>query len=557
MVTNLGLRQKAVRFGKRIRNRLPLHSEVTLAQAVGVAVDVEKNRRGITTQQYIETVDKIVDQPWPYLLLKKYSNKHPFLRIVHGAIIREVVRNRWNVKEKFAKRCTVCGREFEDLVEECPDCGPDALLRDPNPQEKKRLEAFLKDPNRDDEMVDIIKSILKDSLAVDDWYVSVSLVAPGQYAIYVEDAAEMFICADKHGRLGNGVWFCQKCWSPNNERVYKEPGQCPMCDATLKETAYVQKKEGNIKARFSREEIIHGNSDPWLPQLYGNSKVMAVLQELRTALAMGSFNFDTYASGHLAKLVLMEGESQNKATEIANAQKEQAEKVEIDRWTGRIGRKVRNMWIGTSGKVAVHDVMPDPEKMQSLDWMEFWFVKIVGAIYSVQPVMMNAPTRGPGGYFQRMQVVVQNDATREYQRGPEDAFNEQLLPLLDIHDWRFEFAEIEPRNEMEESQIWQVKVAAGLAAVQAGLKAELTDEGELKISGEFVKPELPIGATHTLHEVPQAPKPPEPKQNVPFSTDKIEKGQTWLVTEKGQTWLVTEVNSDSGSGKGNSNMLLL
>jgi len=58
----MSLRQKAIRLGKRIRNRLPLHSEVTLAQAVGKAVEVEKSRRGVVTQQYIETVDKIVDQ---------------------------------------------------------------------------------------------------------------------------------------------------------------------------------------------------------------------------------------------------------------------------------------------------------------------------------------------------------------------------------------------------------------------------------------------------------------------------------------------------------------
>ena len=497
------------------------------------AVDAEKSRRGLVTQQYIETVDKLVQQPWPYQLLKNYANRHPFLRIVFEARIREMVRNRWDVKEKFAKKCVTCGQQFEDPVEQCPDCKEQGFLRDPNPQEKKRLEAFLEDPNRDDEMVDIIKSLMKDNLAVDDWWLSLKNIGGNMWVIYNEDAAEMFIAADKKGRLGNGVYFCPDCWVPEqNEKTYPKTQQtCPLCGAPLKETAYVQKVAGNIKARFGRDEIIHGNSDPWLPKQYGNSKVIAILTELRSALAMSGYNFGIYSKGHIDKLIFLKGEQQSKADEIAKAAKEQTEKIVIDAWTGRIGREVSgSLWIGTQEGGEIHDVMPDPEKMQSLDWYEFWFVKITGGIYGVQPIMMNAPTRGPGGYFQRQQIVVQNDRTREDQAMIEDALNEQLLPKMGIHDWEFRFNEIEPRNELEEAQIWQVKVAAGQAAVQAGLKAELTDEGDLKISGEFVKSELPQNVRGYIQDVPKTPAPPEPQQQQPFAMDKKKK-KSWLVTE--------------------------
>jgi len=537
-VKNMTFRQTINKFTRSITSHLPKYNVQHLAKAVATALEDERLRRSVVTQQYIESVDQIVDQPWPYSLLKKYANRHPFLRIVHGAIIREAIQKRWDVQEKFAKKCVRCGQEFTQApqTETCPDCG--GLLRDPNPQEKKRLQAFLKDPNRDDEMVDIIKSILKDSLALDDWYVSMVEVAANQWAIYVEDASEMFICADKHGRLGNGVWFCPKCWKPEqNEKTYPTQGTCPLCGAELKETAYVQKQEGTIKARFGKDEIIHGNSDPWLPQLYGNSKVMAVLTELRSALAMGNFNFDVYSKGVLDKLVVLKGEEQAKADELAKSIKEQREKIEIDAYTGRIGRQTSgSLLIGSREGAEIHDVMPDPKKMQSLDWMEFWFVKIVGAIYGVQPIMMNENVRGPGGYFQRMQIIVNNNTTREGQTQIEDAFNENLLPKLGIHDWLFKFNEIEERNEMEQAQIWQAKVAAGKEAVNAGLKAELTDEGELKISGEFKKQEFqPFG------QKPEAPKIPEPKMPQPFSMEK-----------KGKSWVVTELDRDSGSGEGNS-----
>ena len=518
---------------------MPFYSLKDKAADVRTALEVEKRRRGTVTQQMIESVDKIIDQPEPYGLLVRYANRHPFLRVIHGASIREIVRPRWSAVENFSKKCLSCGQEFAEPVDECPDCGKEALLRDPNPMGKKRLEAFLENPNRDDEMVDIIKSLMKYNLAVDDWYLSVmTLRDTGQLVVYVEDSAEIFICADRHGRLGNGVWFCPKCWSENNTKTYSYKdleGGCPHCGESLKETAYVQKKAGTIKARFGRDEIIHGNSDPWLPQLYGNSKVMAVLQELRSALAMNNFNFATYSTGHLNKLIVLKGEDQGKADEIAMAAKEQNAKVTIDSWTGQVRREgAGSLWIGARDGAEVHDVMPDAEAMQSLEWMEYWLVKIVGAVYGVQPVMINAPTRGPGGYFQRMQIVVQNDRTKEDQEMLEDAFNEQLVPRLGVVDWHFEFGEIEPRNELEESQIWQVKVAAGASAKAAGLDAELTDEGALKISGEFEEQVMPQGTTHTLHEVPQAPKPPMPKQNVPFATDKVSKGKSWIVTELNQ-----------------------
>jgi DNA-directed RNA polymerase subunit RPC12/RpoP len=541
-VKNMTVKDTVLTFVRRVRNNLPRYNMHDLAKAISTAVE---GRRGTVTENYIEAVDKLVDQPWPYELIKKYANNHPFLRIVHGAIIREVVRNRWDVKEKFSKKCTKCGQEFTQPVDQCPDCGAEGILRDPNPQEKKRLEAFLKDPNRDDEFVDIVKSVLRDSLAVDDWYLSMIEVAANQWAIYVEDAAEMFICATKQGRLGNGVWFCPKCWkAEQQEKTYNNPGQCEYCGGKLLETSYVQKQGGSIKARFGRDEIIHTNSDTWLPKLYGNSKVVSILTELRTALAMSNFNFDTYSKGVLDKLVVLKGEEQSKAAELAQSAKEQREKVQIDPYTGRIGRQSSgSLWIGSRQGADVIDVMPDPEKMQSLDWMEFWFVKIVGGIYGVQPIMMNAPVRGPGGYFQRMQIVVQNDTTLEYQTQIEDALNENLLPKLEIHDWQFKFNEVEARDEMEDAQIYQVKIAAGTAAVNAGLSAELTDEGQLKISGTFAKPEFPSGATHVVTELPKPPAPPTPKTPQPFSQEKIKKGKSWIVTE---------VDRDSTGSKGDT-----
>ncbi len=233
----MGLRQQLNFFSRKVKNSLPLYNFHDIAKALAIFSE-DTNRRSEIRQNYIGIIDKLVGQPYPYKLLQTYANDHPFLRIVHGARIREVLKN--GVLEpypKFAKKCTQCGEEFkkppkktvdnkdnssdapnEDVL--CPSCG--GLLRDPNPQEKKYLEAFLKNPNRDDETRGIIISIMKDNLSVDDWYLSVYNV-PGtnQFAVYVEDASEIFICGDEHSRLGNGEYFCPQCWSKDNHPRYR------------------------------------------------------------------------------------------------------------------------------------------------------------------------------------------------------------------------------------------------------------------------------------------------------------------------------------------------
>jgi len=520
----LDVKQSFKRGFQLFKDRLPLYNFRDVAKAVSIYSD-STGKRSHSRQDYVNLADKTIMQPYPYSILKTYFNRHPFLRIVGGAIIRQVLKVPIEPHPRFQKKCTVCNREYQFPVKVCKDCGDSGLLRGPNPQEKQVLAAFIRNPNRDDELVDIFTSTLKDNLSVDDWYLSVEPVpvpGPGtkQFVIYVEDASQMFICADEHSRLGNGEYFCKRCWrSELNEVTYKKGETCRDCGGPTMETAYIHKNaKGRVSARYSRDDIIHNNSDPWLPKLYGNSKVAAVLTELRSAIAMNSFNFDLYSSGEIGKIILLIGESQGTADQIGKSVKEQKQKIEVDTWTGRVGRRIHNLFLGTPSGGQVHDVMPDSKKMQSLDWMDWWFVKIVGGIYGVQPVMLNSSTKGPGGYFQKMQVTVGNDTIRECQTQLEIPLNEQLLPRMGIQDWILKFPEIEPLTELEHIQIWQARIAAGREAANSGLQAELTEDGELKVSGKFVKQESFFSSQQKPKDSPETPGP---YQERPFAVTKL------------------------------------
>ena len=126
--------------------------------------------------------------------------------------------------------------------------------------------------------------------------------------------------------------------------------------------------------------------------------------------------------------------------------------------------------------------------------------------------MINQQT-SPTGYHERMSVSVDQDRTRERQKMIEDALNEQLIVnVLKIRDWTFAFNEIEGRNELEEAQIWLNKVRAGKEAVNAGLDAELTEEGELKIMGKFEKQQpIQVNASQTGMQPPKEGNPEQPQ----------------------------------------------
>lgn len=527
-----GIWKRLTTAGGAVRRSVGLYSSSEVTHALNMvkadALGFGRRSTVVTTDQY-QVVDKVVHQPYSFLLLETYSENHPFLTIIHGAIIRSMIKNGWTSRAKFAVKCPGCGTEYKEPIVSCTTeingraCGR-KRLRKPSWDQRKRLDAFIQDPNLDDEMKDIIESVMKHVLATANGWLSISPLVKKEVAIYVENSANMYIGANKKARLGNGEYFCPRCfgaamkgeWDKTYEgnALTQSRGKCELCGTALKETAYLHKEKygGKVDARFGRDEIIHINSAPKLPQLYGLSKIPALLLQLRSASAMMRFNFNNYTMSRMAMIIALEGSNQEEANKIAEGVQVQETALNTQaaflKRIGQITRSLRLLFLGSKKGLKVHPAMPDSAAMQSLEWMDWWFVKMCAAQYGVQPIYINVPSQGPGGYFQRMQVVVHAETTSHYQNVLSKPINEELLPIMGITDWEFSFNPIEPKDEREEAQIWREKIAAGQAAANAGLTALLNDDGELKISGVFkFNPEAEEGAAH-VDNLPEDPSEP-------------------------------------------------
>lgn len=523
-------------FWHKVAVRLRLRKDIAKKEA-----PKDEGRRSQIVADFL-TVDQYVQQPWNYGLLLDYADYHPVLRTVIEAIQREVSRTLRDknvlVQPRFIKKCLDCGAESHTEVDECRNC-QGKNLKDPNPNQKLWLRAFLKDPNRDDELKDIVHSILRFLLVVDDWYIS---VAQNPWRIYVEDSRLIHLCYDKYGRLGNGQWFCVVCWdSEKNQKTYDKKQatdfkfKCEFCGGGLRETCFVNVVGGRIQRRFHRDPelpgfMIHRNSSPRLPRVYGSPKAIAVLRQLRTVTAMDVNLFYTYTKGRIEKILVMLGIPQEEANKIAGLMQEQKLKLTYDPLTGSFTRVPTTFVMGAERAtgVEVHDMMQSSEEMQSLEWWEKC-AAVAGGVYGVQPIMQPGTEQTKTGYHQRMQVIVQKEAMEGYLEQIEEPFNETLLPVAGITDWIFKAGSVEARNELGDAQVWQAKVAAVVQAKQAGLDAKLTEEGEVKISTpegwELPEPLVPSGTRGYIVEPPKPPSIPSPETGRPFSETKSVKGK--------------------------------
>jgi len=520
-------------------------------------------RLGPRAPAYAGRVDpymRIIEPQWDYVNLYKRAQNHHVLRKIHEAIIRECTRNGGEVVERFVVKCVKCGSEFDKEVKSCP-CG--GSVKEPDPNQKPILQAFIKNPNRDDEWMHIIVSLLRFNLAVDDWYLQIantpSIVDLAPFGtgekletnviqLYVQDSRYMRIVADRYGIIGNEQFFCPVCYDGEKGDVYydanyfkRHKGKCK-CGGELNETAYVWREvqATTIEGRFSRDEIIHGKLCSQLPHMYGMSKAIAALRPLDVTQNMTRFNLENYTTGKVAKMVFISGMNQTEVNTMVEDAKQQAENV-VDRSVNTGQRnppKLHTLTIGIDdpkASVTVVDAMPDPEKMQSLEWYKQYCEDICG-IYGVTPKFEGVAEAGTAGI--QMRVDVDTDVAMMYQKGLTDVFDEQLWPkYLGVTDWVWRFNPIQERDVLVDARTLQLNVDTVIKAARAKMNAEMEETGEVKISGK------PSG------EMPQFGEGEDDSMEVKVpgeSPSKVETPWQKKALKKGKSFLVTELEEKSG-----------
>jgi hypothetical protein len=532
------------KIGVRKEEDLKLSRREKALAVFGRLMGVKIEKTTPKNVEYVFEPEPQIRRPmFDYVNLLEVATTSWPLRRAFRAIIQESIRRRWGIEPAFLWKCDECGKTYDytpgrDTLkeDETPTCAAKINgnlcgkpLRGPDEVQARKFEQLLKRPNNDYPFIDFVKSTIFYDLALDDFYWGVGfrrspktkvVEEEGKKVtkvvvdtetkkvvyekipafIFVEDARFMFPVADDEGHLGGYDYFCPECYdtfnSPGDQPVVsirpelsidEQEGlkACPLCGGQMEQTAYVQEIGGEVTARFTRDEIVHGSSSRLAPALFGNSKIVTVWKVVQTVLAMDDYNWEVYSTGKVGSILGFPGEDQLEVDEKKKAIEAELKTLDTkDIQTGRFksSKKIRTLMLGLKKdqkpqRIAIMESLKD---MQSIEFYRLYMEAVAG-LYGVTPEFVSSSDVSNGG--SRLKIEVQNRTTEEQQTCFSDPFNEVLLPMFGITDWVFVFNPIEGRDVLRDAQAEHTKAAAAYTWTQAGFEVSLGPGGELIKTG--------------------------------------------------------------------------
>ena len=492
---------------------------------------IRKSRRGVVPALVLSTGAQIRKPRYDFVSLWENWKHSWILEAIDRALTQEIMKGGWQNVPKFKVKCEVCGREYQETVEQCT-CGS-RRLRKPDEKQLQVANRLITKPNSQTTFREFLRSLIDYELALGNEFISIgtrSLILNGKKQrteikenaeLYVEDARFIHPVADVYGRLGDPrKYFCPRCWDENVERLArqydadsfpydqldqaidimtlpeeqrKDP-RCPKCGGKLVQTAYVMEVNGKVHARWGKDEMIHASLDRVLPELYGTSKLVVLWKVIETIKNMDDYNWEVYGQGHVGKIIQLPGYDELEIAEIIKRIEQELQglgKRDVQTGKARLEKKIRVVLLGGKrGAEPAREIpfMPDLEAMQSKEFYSL-YLSAACMVYGVQPIFAGTIEKGKTGTTPILQIRVQDRTTKMYQQHWEDLFNYKIYPKFGITDWVFKFGKIEERDELREAQVMHTKAATALTLARAGFTVRFDENGELEVSGEAKIPE--------------------------------------------------------------------
>ena len=488
------------------------------------------NRLGVQVRKTDTKVPSFVYDPRPtirkplfdYVNLFEVATTSWVLRRAFNAKIQEATRNRWKILAKFKYKCSneKCRKEFSITPKDnkCDACSSEVKL--PSQEQYLKAVGLIETPNPDYRFDDLVRSSMFYDCSLDDyyWYIPLREVPKfkegkivinenkeAEYEqepseVYIEDARFIFPISDEYGHLGGYQYYCNNCYGKGqylgqdqpvvdilpdtNEEEKQRLMVCSTCGRAMSQTAYVQEINGQIVARFIKEEIVHGSSSAVKPALFGMSKIISVWKVVQTVAAMDDYNWEVYSEGKVGSIIGFPGEDQLEVDEKKTAIEAELKKLDgQDIQSGRYknSKKIRTLFLGLKEgqKPERIPIMENLKDMQSLEFYRV-YLDAIGEMYGVTP-KFEPTSEGKGS---RLRIQVDPRATKELQNNFSDLWNSDVFPKFGITDWVLAFNPTEEKDELGEAQTLQTKMAAVLTATRAGLEVNVSEDGKVTIQGE-------------------------------------------------------------------------
>ncbi len=434
--------------------------------------------------------------------LYELSDLSDTLRTVHRQLKKEIFRKGATIKERFASKCNICGKEFENPVDECDDCKEKGKtstdIRTPDPSQRIILEHILKNCNENNQKLIAMSEQIEDDLnIIDDGY----MLCVKEYlfnddgdlikAIPIEFLRifpkHIRIIADKTGRMGRSIEGkeLKTCLEHRSDLFKNNETHCSRCGKELFSAHYKALGPTSEYIYYTENEIYHQSK--YKPSLtYGFSPLFSIWMKAVTLMHQDKYIKDYYTKQRPPRGLLFV-----KTPNMSSLQKS---------WK----------WMLDMFKINPHMIPPiaiEGEKqgnqfvqfidfMKSLDEMQFTstrdeYRRTIGATYGVQPIYQNDVSTSGGLNNEGLQITVTNRAVEDGQNMYNTGYYPWVAKQLEVTDYIIELEPSEEQDEMAELERKSVEIQNARMMQAMGFDITYNQDGKFEYEPTDVPVEPP------------------------------------------------------------------
>lgn len=451
-------------------------------------VDIVRPVGGYVVQS-MSDVARVPQLPFQFSMCYDMFYHSDVLNTVVKALVSETFRNGLYVRPRFAKKCMVCGTEYQDDVDVCEVCGS-SKFRIPSMAEKKRLLDWMDDVNYNDEsLVDVLKAVDFDLNIVDNAFLVVTkryyfgkdgyVIGSKPIEVLRGDPRYMRLIMNRYGRYaftdeGKVLMFClehrDEVHEYSVEDVKEGRAVCSRCGKKMYPAYFVaQTPDGDIY--YTNGEVLHFKKFA-VGTGYGYPPVMAIWMKLFVLMKMDYFVLMSY---HLQRppkaLLILRGnrdsiyKSWKVLEEYARNNPHMIYPLAVEDVEG--GRRVAEFLDLTI-------------KSNDINFIEYRneLRRSIGALYGIMPLFQADTSTGIGLANEGLQITVTNRVVETEQ----SIFNKKVLSWLTkqlgIKDWVIEVKPHEEKDLMSQLQRISMRIDIAMKMANLGYEPEMIETAD-------------------------------------------------------------------------------
>ena len=422
------------------------------------------------------------------------------VRTVIDALRREILRSGLHLRQEYASKCPVCGKEFDVYTPVCDECGSPTIR--PPESGRRLLRKWIKgEPVNDsgESIYDILEQVELDLEIFDNAYILVeykydvdddgNIVRRNPFGIRVIRPIYVAKIVDDNGRMGydHEGYVHYVCPVHRDHTVRVRPGdpvpKCDKCGLKMIKAGYVIAVQPYgipappvKKTIYGVDEIIHVVK--YFPNdLYGVSPLYSVRRKVLTLIFMDEYLLKYFDKELPPKGLLI----------LPNISPE-----ELDRVLMRLNEQMRRnphmipvisvSLDASSGSKKLAEFINLGRDLREITLIDARneFRRQIGAIYGVTGMFLGDTQTG-GWNNQGMQVIVSNRAVMYGQKVLEDKVLTPLIRRFGVRGWKLTLEPPENREKLAELD-YLSRLADVLGKYKAmGFEVELDREFNYKI----------------------------------------------------------------------------